>query len=129
MVLRWMRKKRCGSSRSSSVRTLSLQLSALTDSTVAFEIDQGTGGQPQKRAELTLNRRTGDVARGEPFEVASLGQRLRSILRFAHTGEVLGILGQTIAGLVSLGAALLVWTGLALSWRRYWAWRRRLARK
>ena len=52
---------------------------------------------------------------------------MRSILRFAHTGEVLGFAGQTIAGLVSLGATLLVYTGLALSWRRFWSWRRRTA--
>jgi len=46
-------------------------------------------------------------------------------LRFAHTGEVLGLPGQTVAGLVSLGAAVLVWTGLALAWRRFRAWRGR----
>jgi uncharacterized iron-regulated membrane protein len=35
-----------------------------------------------------------------------------------HTGEALGIVGQTIAGLVSLTSILIVWTGLALAWRR-----------
>jgi uncharacterized iron-regulated membrane protein len=50
---------------------------------------------------------------------------MRSILRFAHTGEVLGIPGQTLAGIVSLGAAFLVWTGLSLSLRRFSAWRGR----
>ena len=34
----------------------------------------------------------------EPFDRLSAGRRLRSILRFAHTGEVLGLAGQTIAG-------------------------------
>ena len=29
------------------------------------------------------------------------------------------MVGQTIAGLASLGAAVLVYTGLALSWRRF----------
>ena len=56
--------------------------------------------------------------RWQPFS-AEPGRRLRSILRFAHTGEVLGIVGQTIAGIVSLGAVLLVYTGLALSLRRF----------
>jgi uncharacterized iron-regulated membrane protein len=34
-------------------------------------------------------------------------------------------LGQTIAGLASLGGVVLVWTGLALTWRRFRAWRAR----
>ncbi len=45
----------------------------------------------------------------------------------ASTGEAFGLLGQTIAGLVSAGGCVLVYTGLALSWRRFFAWRRRLA--
>jgi uncharacterized iron-regulated membrane protein len=49
-------------------------------------------------------------------------------MRFTHTGEVLGFWGQTLAGLVSLGAAVLVYTGLLLSLRRLLAWRRRAAR-
>jgi uncharacterized iron-regulated membrane protein len=40
------------------------------------------------------------------------------MLRFLHTGEALGLAGQTIAGLVSLSSAIMVWTGLALAWRR-----------
>ena len=35
------------------------------------------------------------------------GRRLRTWLRFAHTGEVYGLVGQTIAGLVSFGGAVL----------------------
>jgi uncharacterized iron-regulated membrane protein len=46
-------------------------------------------------------------------------------MRFAHTGEVLGIPGQTVAGVVTAGGSVLVWTGLALAWRRFRAWRRR----
>jgi hypothetical protein len=34
----------------------------------------------------------------ETFERQTLGRRLRSIARFAHTGEYFGITGQTIAG-------------------------------
>jgi uncharacterized iron-regulated membrane protein len=39
-------------------------------------------------------------------------------VRFLHTGEALGIAGQTIAGLVSLTSTVMVWTGLALAYRR-----------
>jgi len=66
--------------------------------------------------------------RWQPFSAGSPGRRLRSILRFAHTGEVLGVVGQTIAGLVTLGATVLVYTGLALAWRRLLKWMRRRRR-
>ena len=59
--------------------------------------------------------------RWEPFEALSTGRRVRSIARFLHTGEALGFAGQTIAGLVSLGGAFLVWTGLALAYRRFFS--------
>ena len=85
-------------------------------------VDSGNGGQPQKRTTVTLDRQTGNVTKFEPFSTNSRGRQLRSILRFAHTGEVLGVAGQTIAGLVSLGGVFLVWTGMALGYRRFRAW-------
>ncbi|HEU0299601.1 MAG TPA: PepSY-associated TM helix domain-containing protein, partial [Longimicrobium sp.] len=104
-------------------RSITLTLPKEAGEPVAFVIDRGDGGQPHKRAQLALDPGTGAVAKWEPFSEQSPGRRLRGILRFAHTGEVLGIPGQTLAGLVSLGAAFLVWTGLALTWRRFRQWR------
>ena len=46
------------------------------------------------------------------------GQRARSWLRLAHTGEQYGLAGQTLAGIASLAACFLAYTGLALAWRR-----------
>jgi uncharacterized iron-regulated membrane protein len=45
-------------------------------------------------------------------------QKARSWFRFVHTGEQYGVIGQTIAGIASLAACFLVYTGLALAWRR-----------
>lgn len=104
---------------------INLRLPNATDASAVFTIDTGNGGQPQKRAQLTLDRKTGEVVRWEPFSSYTAGRRARSWLRFAHTGEAAGIVGQTIAGLVSAGGALLVWTGLSLSWRRFRLWRSR----
>jgi uncharacterized iron-regulated membrane protein len=106
-------------------KSVSLRVPATAEAPAVFTIDQGTGGEPQKRATLTLDRKTGEVVRWEPFSSFTKGRQLRSILRFAHTGEVLGITGQTIAGLVSLGGCFLFYTGIALSWRRLRAWRAR----
>jgi len=109
-------------------QSISLQLPSSASAPLTFNIDSGTGGQPQKRAQLVLNRTTGEVVRWEPFSSYTRGRQLRSILRFAHTGEVLGIAGQTIAGIVSIGGTVLVVTGLGLALRRLFAWLRRRAK-
>jgi uncharacterized iron-regulated membrane protein len=102
--------------------SISMRVPAAADAPLIFTIDKGNGGQPQKRAQLTLNRETGEVIRWEPFSSYTTARKVRSVLRFAHTGEVAGVAGQAIAAMVSAGAAVLVWTGLALCWRRFRAW-------
>lgn len=103
-------------------RTISVRFPRQADAPLVFSIDAGDGGQPQRRSTLTVSR-TGEVVSREGFGDQGRGRQLRSLLRFAHTGEVFGIIGQTVAGLASAGAVLMVWTGLALSWRRLAAWR------
>jgi uncharacterized iron-regulated membrane protein len=103
-------------------QTITLRLQAAPAPTLAFTIDDGGPGQPQYRGTLTVDRATGTVARWEGFDAGTRGRQLRTLLRFAHTGEVLGLLGQLVAGLVSLGAVVLVYTGLGLSYRRFVAW-------
>ena len=96
--------------------------------TLGVVVDAGTGGQPQKRGTLTVDRLTGAEVRWEPFGNFNLGYKIRILARVFHTGEVGGAAVQAFAGLVSLGGAFLVYTGIALSLRRYAAWRRRKAR-
>ena len=62
------------------------------------------------------------------YPTFSRGFKIRRWLRFAHTGEVYGVVGQTIAGVVSLGVAVMVWTGIAMSWRRFLGSARRTRR-
>ena len=54
----------------------------------------------------------------ETFASQTPARRLRSVMRFAHTGEVLGLPGQTIAGIATAASVVLVWTGIALALRR-----------
>jgi uncharacterized iron-regulated membrane protein len=100
-------------------RTLTLNLpQGPTATSVRIGIDQGNGGQPQHRHTLTLDRSTGAELAWAPFSSQTAGQQARSWIRFLHTGEALGLVGQTVAGLVSFTSVLMVWTGLALAWRR-----------
>ncbi len=104
---------------------LSLRVPSPRDPSVQFTVDTGTGAQPQKKGTLVLDRVSGDATRWEPFEAQSPGRQWRSWMRFVHTGEYYGLVGQTIAMVVTAGSVVLVWTGLALTWRRFVAWRRR----
>jgi uncharacterized iron-regulated membrane protein len=111
-------------------RTLTLNIPADPEApTVRIGIDEGNGGQPYLRHSLTLDAATGAVASYAPFSSQTTGQKARSWIRFLHTGEALGIVGQTIAGLVSFTSILMVWTGLALAYRRLLQplWRRKPA--
>lgn len=108
-------------------QTIAARFPRRDDEPFALTVDRGDGGQPQLRSTVIVDRH-GQVVARESFGDQSPGRRLRSVLRFAHTGEVLGLIGQSLAGLVSAGAVVMVWTGLALTWRRFRAWRARPAR-
>lgn len=103
-------------------RLLTMTLPEANAATVSFSIDGGNGGQPQKRDSLTLNAYSGAVVEDAPFTSLSAGRQARSWVRFLHTGEALGLIGQTLAGLASFAAVLMVWTGLALALRRFRGW-------
>jgi uncharacterized iron-regulated membrane protein len=110
-------------------RALSIRIPHGAQPNITYTVDEGYGGQPQMRGTLTVARAGGAVERWETFADQTRGRRLRSWLRFAHTGEFYGLTGQTIAGVVSAGAVVLAWTGIALACRRFIAWigRRRRA--
>ena len=99
-------------------RTITLRMPASANAPVTFVIDQGYAGQPQKRMTLSMNRTSGAVLTSETFDDMNLGRRVRTWLRFVHTGEFYGLPGQTIAGVVTAGAAGLVYTGIALALRQ-----------
>lgn len=92
---------------------------------VSFTIINGIDGRPDRRSQLVLARESGELIRWEPFATNNAGRRLRIWFRFLHTGEAGGIAGQTIAGLATAGGAFLVYTGIALAFRRLVAWSRR----
>jgi uncharacterized iron-regulated membrane protein len=96
---------------------------------VPFTIDRGDGGQPQLKSTLTLDRSTATVVKQESFADFNTGRQIRMFSRFLHTGESLGLIGQSVAGIASAAGVVLVWTGLALAWRRFQNWRKRSTTK
>ncbi|MCC6240356.1 MAG: PepSY domain-containing protein [Phycisphaerales bacterium] len=98
-------------------QTVSLMLPTDAKNPLTFTLDHGSGRQPHLKSQLTIDG-DGKIIDKQPFASQSLGRRLRILARFTHTGEVGGFIGQTIAGLASLGAVVLVITGFTLAWRR-----------
>lgn len=82
----------------------------------AFAVEEGSWGRVDLKSTWTI--KDNGLVRSEPFETLPLARRLRFWVRTVHTGEAAGILGQTVAGLASAAGAVLVYTGIALSWRR-----------
>jgi uncharacterized iron-regulated membrane protein len=106
-------------------KTLSFRPAEKPGEPISVAVDRGMGGQPQLRSTLTVDGRTGEVLKHETIADLTTGRRIRSYIRFIHTGEVFGFVGQTIAGVVSLAACFLVYTGWTLTWRRFRAWQER----
>ncbi|MXW09715.1 MAG: PepSY domain-containing protein [Gammaproteobacteria bacterium] len=99
-------------------RTLILNLPRPADREVRVEVQGGRAGQPHRTGFLTLDTASGAARAWESFADDSPARRAQQFLRYAHTGEYWGLGGQLLAGLFSLAAALMVWTGLSLAVRR-----------
>jgi uncharacterized iron-regulated membrane protein/flavodoxin len=104
--------------------TIMLRLPPRGDGSVTALIQGPDAFHPFQRSQLTLDRASGDVVKWEPYANNSAGRKLRTWVRALHTGEAFGFVGQTVAGIASLGGCFLVWTGLAMAWRRFHSWRR-----
>jgi len=102
-------------------RSISARLPPSVEAPVTFTILRGGRGRPDLRAQLTLDRASGAVVTWQPYASQGWGRKTRAWMRWLHTGEAGGVLGQTLAGLASAGAGVLVWTGIALSWRRFFS--------
>ena len=106
-------------------RTLTIDLPASMHDPVVVAVDRGNGRQPSKSEDLLFDRTTGELVERAGYPTFTRGFKIRRWLRYAHTGEVYGVIGQSIAGLATLGVAFIVWTGLAMSWRRFFGSARR----
>ena len=107
--------------------TVRLPQRGATQLTVTLEEAQAM--HPYPRSILTLDAVTAAVVQWEPYASSNLGRTLRSWVRPVHTGEAGGMVGQMIAALASAGGVVLVWTGLALAWRRFRARNARASRR
>ena len=62
---------------------------------------------------------TGNILQATRFDDRSPGLRARVWMRFLHTGGAFGLPGKIVATLATAASLILVYTGFALSWRRF----------
>ena len=102
---------------------LSMRLPNREDGPVAFTITDGAHWNAFARSNAHAeqrHRRRHPVAALRGGRVSA--RRSRGWLRFAHTGELGGLLGQIIAGIGCLGGVLLVYTGCRSRSADLWNW-------
>lgn len=102
-----------------SWKSLSVRLPLSSKEPVSFALDEGNGARPDKRSQLMIDPVTARVAEHKTYAKQEAGQQARAWLRWIHTGEAGGILGQFVAMLASGAAVFLVYTGLSLALRRF----------
>jgi uncharacterized iron-regulated membrane protein len=105
-------------------QSLGLRLPLPAKGPVTFAVDEGNGARPDKRSQLLLEPRSGRLVEHKTYEKQGPGQKARAWLRWIHTGEAGGVAGQIVAALASSAAVVLVWTGIALTLRRFRRWLR-----
>jgi uncharacterized iron-regulated membrane protein len=98
-------------------QSIQLQLPFTKEAT--FAISESHRGRPDKRRQVTIDLASSHIVKTENFSDLSPARQARTWIRWIHTGEAGGAPGQTIAGLAAACSAMLVWTGLSLSARRF----------
>jgi uncharacterized iron-regulated membrane protein len=107
-----------------SWQTMTIALATRTGATVQVAVAEGNTFRPDLRSTVLLDPVSAAPLRETTYGSMDLSRRLRSWVRYTHTGEAFGLVGQTAATAASAGGALLAWTGLALAVRRFRRWRR-----
>jgi uncharacterized iron-regulated membrane protein len=105
-------------------RALSFRLPARGDGAWTVNTDLAPRrGRPDARARFVVDATGETLLESERFADQSLGRRVRSWMRWIHTGEAGGVAGQSIGAIACAAVLILGWTGYALAWRRFRAWR------
>ena len=104
-------------------KSISLRLPPTKDA--IFTIDEAKYWNIFGRSTLTLDAKTGEIAKWESYGEQNSARQLRSWSRFTHTGETGGFIGQLIGFIACIGGAFLVWTGISLVLRRFRNWLKR----
>ena len=106
-------------------RSMTVPWNGNKQSLVNIQITPGQDGEAMRSITLTIDKASATVVKIQKWENNDAGLRARLIMRLSHSGELGGLPGQTVAALGCLAGIVLVYTGFALSWWRFFSRRRR----
>lgn len=101
---------------------VTLNVPTAIDSVATVAVAEGNTYRPDLRTTLVMDAASARVVETRDYASLSTSRRIRSWVRYGHTGQVFGWFGQLLATIVTGGGAMLVLTGLALSARRLRKW-------
>ena len=85
---------------------------------LTVQVLRGTIRQSRQTMELRLDLAQGQILEERDWSTSDGKQRARNVVRTGHTGELFGNWGQLFACLACIGGLVIIYTGMALSWRR-----------
>jgi len=88
-------------------------------SELVFHVSSGSRSRPDLHQTVSVDLDSAAVTKIRRFANQPLERRLHALMEVIHTGGIAGWPGQALAAASALAALMLVWTGLALSWRRF----------
>lgn len=102
-------------------QSITLELAADTDEAAPLAFGVTVPDSMPSRAYIPVKSDpfTGEILQAVRFEDRSPGLQARVWIRFLHTGGAFGLPGKIVATLATAASLVLVWTGFALSWRRF----------
>ena len=96
-------------------RSIVLAVPRPGDAQIRVEVRTGRAGQPRKASVVMVDRGSGAVLSVKSFRDETPGHRAQEFLRYAHTGEYWGLVGQVLAGIFALATVVMVWTGFSVA--------------
>jgi len=108
-------------------QSISLEIPSKEQQPLVVTVTNAGRGRPDRREKFTLDPASFAVLKKETFADLKPGAQARQMVRWLHTGEIGGWFGQLIAALTCAAVIVLVWTGFALSFRRFFLRRKSAA--
>lgn len=86
---------------------------------VNISIDEPTVAGLYGKSQMSFDAESGQESFWEPYESLTTARKVRAAMHPVHTGEAGGFFGQLLVASATLVSVLLVWTGFAMSYRRF----------
>ena len=100
-------------------QSVQIRLPRSAEAPITASVSTTTSVRPDQRVALSFHPTSAAMSVEPGYVSLGTARKLRGWVRGVHTGEAAGAAGQALAAIACLAAVVLVWTGIALAWRRF----------